>query len=75
MSQWIKVEDELPELFVDILACCIDEAGMTYKIGTRYISVDLLVKWNDNHDTCFRTDRFFGKVTHWMPLPNFPEDL
>jgi hypothetical protein len=83
---WIKVEDALPEILEgqksskDVLAVCVSHgnsksAGFvnSYLDGEKYFSIDAVVKWSDGHKTCFRTDRFYGKVTHWMPLPDFPE--
>lgn len=75
MSEWISVEERLPELFEDVLTYCINVSGETYALGERYMAVDRLVKWNDGYRTCFRTDRFFGEVTHWMPLPKEPKEV
>jgi hypothetical protein len=72
--EWINVEDELPPLFEDVLACCINFTGPTYDVGERYHAIDRLCKWMDKHPTSFRCDRFFGKVSHWQYLPKLPEE-
>lgn len=75
MDNWIKVEDELPEIWVDILGWAInnDPTG-SFKIGEKYFCLDRLTEWNDGFPTSFRTDRFFGQITHWMKLPEPPEE-
>lgn len=83
---WIKVEDRLPEMLpnmacsADVLACCVSSGGCgefgqpnTFRKDERYFSIDRVVRWNDRKEPSFRTDRFYGKVTHWMPLPEFPK--
>lgn len=80
MSEWINVKDRLPEIVKDsrrsedVLVFCISHGKMpnTYQKDEGYLSVDALIKWNDA-PTSFRGDRFFGTVTHWMPLPLAPE--
>ena len=60
MSEWIPVEERLPDENTSILVC----RGP-----------------NRNRKIAFFRDRFFRSatiidrnVTHWMPLPNPPED-
>lgn len=72
-TQWIAVEDRLPEAFVDVLIYASNIIGDTYECGERYCAIDKFCIWKDGYESCFRTDRFFGKVTHWMPLPSPPE--
>jgi len=53
MSEWISVEDELPERFGQYL-------------GWDGMSVD--IEWFVDGEW------LVGGVTHWMPLPEPPED-
>jgi hypothetical protein len=76
--EWINVNDSLPEEGEDVLTFCISDGlsrgrfPNTYEKDVEYLSIDQLVKWSDISPS-FRTDRFYGKVTHWMSLPNPPE--
>ena len=72
-NQWIDVNERLPELFEDVLVHATDSLDLTFEKGTGYHAIDRLVEWNDSGEISFRTDRFFGKVHHWMPLPNLPK--
>lgn len=85
MSDWIKVEDTLPKILEgnykseDVLVVCeshgeTNEFGYfnTYKKGEKYISVDAFLKWKDKEKPSFRGERYYGKVTHWMPIPEMP---
>jgi hypothetical protein len=87
MSEWIRVNDRLPRLLPnlnyshDVLTLCISSgitedfmAPNTVPKGEKYIAIDSLVKWSDRDMPSFRGDRFFGEITHWMPLPEFPND-
>lgn len=84
--EWISVEDRLPEILgdlhnsSDVLTFCVshgqrNEFGHmnTYLEGETYLGIDCLVKWEDRGIPTFRSDRFYGKVTHWMPLPEPPQ--
>ncbi len=84
---WFSVEDRLPEMLpdmslsADVLVCCISNGGIgecalpnTYSKSERYLAIDRLIKWNDRKEPSFRSDRFYGKVTHWMQLPEFPNE-
>ena len=73
MSEWISVKDSLPYPFVDILAYCTNATDLTYEKGEKYCAIDRWCIWMDGEEPSFRTDRFFGKVTHWMPLPEAPK--
>jgi hypothetical protein len=86
IMKWISVKDSLPDLIKnlpysqDVLTVCMShgrptEFGTpnTYPKGEKYISIDRRVKWEDNNEISFVTERFYGDVTHWMPLPEFPK--
>lgn len=77
--EWISVKDQIPEPEVDVLTCCVSH-GKTiggfvnrYPEGEKYMAVDQRVRWADLPNPSFRSDRFLGKVTHWMPLPALPK--
>lgn len=57
MSEWISVEDTLPEEYGKYLVTC----------ASKYRPFVIVMKY----DTCFQTwiNPFEHKVTHWMPLP------
>ena len=62
-SGWIKVNDRLPEPYKDVL--------VVYQGGAegRYVDADSLMKggkwvWAGENET----------VTHWMPMPELPEE-
>lgn len=59
MSDWISVKDRLPEPLEDVLVCY---AGGIVGIDWVY------------HDMRFAYENIYGGVTHWMPLPEPPEE-
>lgn len=83
--KWINVEDDLPDLEEnepysrDVLVCVIcngeaDFLGITpFAKGEKYLALDRFVKWMDGRTPSFQSDRFHGKVTHWMELPKKPD--
>lgn len=86
MIQWISVDDRLPEIdeetgkSLDVLVVCISHGETTefghlntYPYGHKYLAMDTMVKWPDMEIPSFRSQRFYGRVTHWMPLPEMPE--
>jgi len=59
--EWIKVEDRLPEIGVNVF---IYESDGMMEIGE--YNVD---SWIESRECILRDD-----VTHWMPLPEPPTD-
>lgn len=68
MTEWISVNDRLPENDIPCLVC-----GGTERDGYR-MDVSLYVDRDDKLQNGFLYGCVFP-VTHWMPLPNFPEGL
>jgi Protein of unknown function (DUF551) len=56
---WISVKDRLPEYAGDVLVC--------NRGGSRAIA------WFNNNFQEWRPELEGREVTHWMPLPAFPE--
>jgi uncharacterized protein DUF551 len=59
MTEWISVKDRLPDTDHYVL-CYQDKAACSIKVGFRSTVSRV---WFPNLD----------KVTHWMPLPEFPK--
>lgn len=59
--EWISVKDRLPEKRKDVL-CCFN--------GIRKM---VEISWMDS-TRCFLYEDIYGKVTHWMPLPEPPKE-
>ena len=75
---WWGVNEKLPDEFVDVLTLCISHGRSTeyglnmYPINEKYMAIDSFIKWSDGTIPSFRTDRYYGKVIAWMPLPKPP---
>lgn len=75
MREWIKCSDRLPEEGGEYLVVVEEKAGLVSK--NRY--VDAASNYGDYIDDYWNTwnDWKEGQevhVTHWMPLPELPED-
>ena len=64
MSEWISVEDRLPK--IDSKDVLFYDPGFGVKIGC-YCGLRY-----DEHE--WRDNSSYTNVTHWMPLPEPPED-
>ena len=56
---WVKCSERMPELGVPVLVI----GGSTAWVDKAYDSDDGVSFYEDN----------YGRVTHWMPLPDMPE--
>lgn len=67
MSDWIRVKEKCPDFLEDVLVCYLDkskEPMMTIAFKTRS-----LAGFYDGLQ-----DVHLMNVTHWMPLPEMPEE-
>ncbi len=64
--KWIKCSDRVPEPHTDVVVFEKYRSCETIKIGHRLGCEEY--DWVDDH--LFPLD----KITHWMPLPNPPEE-
>ena len=72
---WVAVNENLPEKYQRVLVTNGKEICLHYKqsglIWEDERGYDLYCSCPENHDRCdFRE----GDITHWMPLPNLPEE-
>lgn len=77
MSEWISVEERLPEIEGDartwgelkirksvrVLCACVQKSGKTF-VKEGYCEV-----WGDSQRAYWKIPGSIDKVTHWMPLP------
>ena len=74
MSEWISVDDRLPDLDVPVLARIAwqpETIIATYSkfVGDKY-EWDEQSEYEDvQGDACVSHSLYSNKVTHWMPLP------
>lgn len=72
MSEWISVEDRLPDRGKKVL-CFIDDKKFEYN-GPYFISEYFDNYWDVCNDTYPNSSNYSGFVpTHWMPLPEIPK--
>ena len=64
MSEWISVKDRLPEL--------LDEVLLFTSEGDIFAGV--FFERHENYTVAGDYHRFFYDVTHWMPLPEPPNE-
>ncbi|HCR4030179.1 TPA: DUF551 domain-containing protein [Morganella morganii] len=63
--EWIKCSERMPEESGRYL-CYVEEVNCLGKSHYQWNC-----SWNGE---CFRDDALSGRVTHWMPLPQPPEE-
>lgn len=61
---WISVKDRLPKKYVDVLTY-----SKEFGVRLNYIDGKGFMYEDERKPYCI-----FGKVTHWMPLPEPPEE-
>lgn len=64
--RWIPVAERLPERDVQVLGWYKDNPFSQYRPG--------VVAWNGNGWVFVYAHRYVTNVTHWMPLPDAPEE-
>lgn len=64
MSEWISVKDRLPEGYTDVLVCFITASG--YHVEVTF--------YCDHHPDYGNGWYLPVNITHWMPLPEPPEE-
>ena len=65
---WRKIEDELPDINVEVLGAC-KENGEWYVIEVCYTGSDKPYTFDNPHDA-----GMYPEISHWMPMPKPPED-
>lgn len=69
-TQWIKIEDRLPPNNVYVLVSKLDD-----RKGDFFVSIEIASRineaWIDDHNGEILNPKY-GRVTHWMPLPDKP---
>ena len=64
--RWIPVAERLPERDVQVLGWYKDNPFSQYRPG--------VVAWNGTGLVLVYAHRYVTNVTHWMPLPDAPEE-
>ena len=71
MDKWIKIEDRKPPNDVYVLVSIYDGRPKVQMYFIRICS-RFNDAWVDDHDGEIISSKY-GRVTHWMPLPDKPE--
>tara|TARA_R110000851_G_scaffold105714_1_gene224349 strand:- start:327 stop:560 length:234 start_codon:yes stop_codon:yes gene_type:complete len=70
MSDWISIEDALPQLFVSVMVFPYHDFNYSDKLTAE---LQLGGKWVVNcEDSYQQCEQELNNVTHWMPLPEPP---
>jgi hypothetical protein len=72
MSKWISVKDKLPDDYREVLYFAITEQG-TKEIMTGHREKGCWTHCCLFYSTMRLNDNV--KITHWMDLPNYPQDI
>ena len=67
MSEWISVYDELPE--VGGYVVCIAKENPFSRF------MPMVARIEKNGWVNPKTEQYISEVTHWMPLPELPEEV
>lgn len=73
---WVKVEDKLPDIDDDYLTYVMDN-GLSYRMEVQRFYLKLRVLkgiYADSSTHWEKTTWDDNLVTHWMPLPDAPEE-
>ena len=69
-SQWISVEERLPELGKEVLICDIDDKRNYMDVWSLEYDEDGDVVWEGKNGEWYSRN----EATHWMPLPEPPKE-
>ncbi len=73
MSEWIRVEDRMPPDGEWVIVAAKDSAGKKFvECDIRWCSEDQEWQYFDGSDGWVGS--FHDEVTHWMPIPEPPEE-
>lgn len=74
MSEWISVKDRLPEKSQEVIVFC-RTPGLNDFVNTVYYSAKFQeFNWCDFMGDPPKSEKGYRDVTHWMPLPEPPEE-
>lgn len=73
VSEWISVKDKLPDGSNQHIICLINNEPIACIVHDADIclSLDLSFHWPTKK---WIKDKYYAKVTHWMPLPKPPKE-
>lgn len=71
MSQWIKCSEQMPEEGEDVIICFVCNGLRQMHVGFYYQELDF-TDWTvySHKESCLDE----VTVTHWMPLPEWPQE-
>lgn len=70
MKKWIKVKDKLPKNNEYVLACDVSDIF----ILKFHQTTDRRHKKREGYFGSSNFEENFGEITHWIPLPELPEE-
>lgn len=72
MSEWISIEDQNPSA-LGYIVCLINEMPFIGYVDDGNLYVMKNAVFFDLPSRKWIIDPLFGKITHWMPIPDFPK--
>ena len=75
-SDWVSVEDGLPEYEKDVVVCSTkfpDIVYVTYRENRENYSENEFTPIMDDNDFILNSSELIGKVTHWKPIEKLEE--